>query len=261
MSKDRKRQLSEIARRYESGQHIFIIRPMKTAGTTLRNRLIQSFSYKEVYPAKIDRNPDKFKDIISISHLYKIWDKRKKSLKVVDGHFPLSATKLFEEQFITIGLLRPPLQRTLSYLNHQKVWVPSDRDKSLEEIYDDPVKFPGIIRNHMTRMFGMTWQQMYSHDGIWSHTKDNKQLLENAKAGVESLDFIGLQPEFELFWKELAQTLNFDDTLSQISNTAPRVEPSPELIERIKQDNRLDFKLYRFARDLVHQRRGETHNS
>ncbi len=255
MSEKKIKKTTEFARRFQNGQKIFVVRPMKTAGTTLRDRLIKSLSHAEVYPAKVDKSPDTFRELISVSHLLKCWEKRQKTIKVVDGHFPLSTTKLFEQDFITIGLLRPPVQRTLSFLRHQKLWVSADKDKSLEEIYDDPVRFHGTVRNHMTRMFGMTWQQMYGNDGVWSHTKDNQRLLENAKAGLKSLDFIGLQPEFEIFWREFASAMDFDPSLSRILNKSPHEAAPPHLIERIKDDNKLDFKLYRYAQNLVRERR------
>jgi len=231
----------------------FVVHLQKTAGTTLRDRLRSSFKPVAIYPHRSD-GPDILKAIIVLSHLEKRWQERRGQIRLIAGHFPLATTRLLNAKFTTMSVLRPPLDRTLSYLRHQREVVPEDNNKSLEEIYDDPVRYHGIIRNHMTRMFGMTVKQMRIKDGVYSNIPDTQWLLERAKKGVESLDFVGLQPQFDDFWIELAESCGFDREASRNSNATKPMDAPEALKERIRADNKLDFELYDFTEKLIKER-------
>lgn len=231
----------------------FTFHLQKTAGTTLRDRLRGSFKPRGIYPHMSD-GPDILSAIIMLSHLEKRWKKRGDEIRLVHGHFPLSTTNVLGVPFTTMSVLRPPLDRTLSYLRHQREVVPADKDKSFEEIYDDPIRFHSIIRNHMTRMFGMSVKQMRRFDGCYGDLPDTKWLLDRAKKGVASLDYLGVQPEFETFWKELATHEGFDIGATRNSNATKPMEAPEHLKERIRADNKMDFELYDFAIDLIKKR-------
>ena len=74
------------------------------------------------------------------------------------GPFPLlHAPKLLgapTAQRLTV--LQEPVERTLSYLRHHRETTPKDRSKKLEEIYEDPLRFHGLIHNHMVKMLSLT---------------------------------------------------------------------------------------------------------
>lgn len=237
----------------EHPKRYFTVHLQKTAGTTLRDRLRLSLKPREIYPHMSD-GPDILSAIITLSHLEKRWKKRKDEIRLVHGHFPLSTTNVLGVPFTTLSVLRPPLERTLSYLRHQREVVPADKDKSFEEIYDDPIRFHSIIRNHMTRMFGMSVKQMRRFDGCYGDLPDTQWLLERAKAGVASLDYLGVQPEFETFWKELAKAEGFEVSASRNSNATKPMKASKRLKDRIREDNKMDFELYDFAVDLLRKR-------
>jgi len=231
----------------------FTVHLQKTAGTTLRDRLRNSLRPRQIYPHQSD-GPDILMAIITLSHLEKRWIKRKDEIRLVHGHFPLSTTNVLGVPFTTMSVLRPPLERTLSYLRHQREVVPEDNDKTLEQIYGDPKRFHGIIRNHMTRMFGMSVNQMRRFDGCYGNLPDTKWLLDRAKQGVASLDYLGVQPEFETFWQELAQNEGFDISASKNSNATKPMDAPEALKKRIRRDNQMDFELYDYAVKLLEER-------
>ncbi|NNE56936.1 MAG: sulfotransferase family 2 domain-containing protein [Hellea sp.] len=231
----------------------FVVHLQKTAGTTLRNRLRKTFRPVQIYPHSQD-GPNILGAIISLSHLERQWKKRGEQIRLIAGHFPLSTTNVLGADFTTMSVLRPPLDRTLSYLRHQREVVATDMNKSFEEIYDDPARFHSIIRNHMTRMFGMSVKQMRLNDGVYGNIPDSQWLLERAKKGVESLDFVGLQPEFETFWQELSENCGFDKEAAVNSNATKPKDAPESLKQRIREDNKLDFELYDFAVDLIKKR-------
>lgn len=233
----------------------------KTAGTTLRDRFRSTFRNEAIYPNASDGPA--LHSVISLSHLLERWRERHDELRLIAGHFPLSTVKLLDASFITLSVLRPTVDRTLSFLRHQKRINTADRDKTLEQIYEDPFRFDGLVRNHMTRMFSIGTDEMRAGDGALTSIDDSDERLEGAKKGIASLDAFGLQPRFEEFWKDLSARYGLDATADVSSNTTPDVssnatpdEDAPDaLIERIVHDNALDIELYDFAVELYDGRR------
>ena len=145
--------------------------------------------------------------VISLSNLLERWAVRRDEVRLIAGHFSLSTVELLDADFVTLSVLRPPVERTLSYLRHQQKLNAADRERSFEEIYDDPVRYNGLIRNHMTRSFSIGTDEMGPGDGVLTDVPDTSERLERAKAGVASLDAFGIQPCFEDFWGSLAATV------------------------------------------------------
>lgn len=231
----------------------FVVHLQKTAGTTLRDRMRATFANDEIYPNATDGPVGH--SVISLSHLVQRWRDRGEELRLVAGHFPLSTVQLLDAEFVTLSVLRPPVDRTLSYLRHQRKLNPADREGSLEDVYDDPFRFNGLVRNHMVRMFSIGAGEMTEGDGVLTDIEDTPERLEAAKAGIASLDALGLQPDFEAFWDELVQRFDLEPVQRGRSNTTPPEEAPAHLVERIIEDNALDIELYAYAEELVASRR------
>ncbi len=231
----------------------FVVHLQKTAGTTLRDRFRATFPDAAIYPNASD-GPDKRLSVISLAHLLERWNARRDEIRLVAGHFSVSTVELLDADFVTLSILREPVDRTLSYLRHQKRLNRDDRDKSLEEIYDDPFRFNGLVRNHMVRMFSIGAGEMGPGDGILTDVGDSQERLERARDAVANLDAFGLQPRFEEFWSEFAsrQGLVLGEPLR--SNATEPEDAPTNLIERIRSDNALDVALYDFAEQLYSAR-------
>ena len=232
----------------------FIVHLQKTAGTSLRDRFRSTFDESAIYPNAGDGR-DKRLSVISLAHLLERWRVRRDESRLVAGHFPLSTVELLDADFITLSVLRPPVERTLSYLGHQKRLNQADRERSLEEIYSDPFRFNGLIRNHMVRMFSIGSTEMRAGDGILTDVDDSTELLERAKEGVAGLDAFGLQPSFGEFCDELASQFDLDLGEPRRSNATEREDRPAGLVDRIMEDNALDLQLYDFAEQLHAERR------
>ena len=232
----------------------FIVHLQKTAGTSLRDRLRTTFPDSAIYPNATDGR-DKRISVISVPNLLERWEARRYEIRLIAGHFPLSTLELLDAEFFTLSVLRPPLERTLSYLRHQKKLNPADRDRSLEEIYDDPFRFNGLIRNHMMRMFSIGAKEMLAGEGILTDVPDTEERLAKAKESLAGLDAFGLQPRFDEFCVDLAARFDLDLGGPIRSNATEREDPPAVLVERIMEDNALDLQLYDFAEQLHSERR------
>ena len=235
----------------------FIVHLQKTAGTTLRDRFRATFPESAIYPNPSDGR-DKRLSVISLSHLLERWKARRDEIRLVAGHFPLSTIELLDADFVTLSVLRPPVERTLSYLRHQKKLNAADREHTLEEIYDDPFRFNGLIRNHMVRMFSIGADEMGPGDGVLTDIPDTQARLERAKAAIAGLDGLALQPDFEPFWTAFAERHGLVEGEPLRSNTTEPEAAPDGLIERIRHDNGLDLELYAYAEQLVAARRVQT---
>ncbi len=231
----------------------FIVHLQKTAGTTLRDRFRATFEEAAVYPNSTDGR-DKRLSVISVSHLLDRWGARRNEIRLVAGHFPLSTVDLLDADFVTVSILRPPVERTLSYLRHQKKINRDDRERSLEEIYDDPFRFNGLVRNHMVRMFSIGADEMAAGDGVLTDVGDSPERLEQAQQALAGLDGFGLQPRFEEFWPGFAARYGLRIGDAVRSNVTEPEDAPEHLIERIEADNALDLAFYDFAERLYDER-------
>ena len=166
-------------------------------------------------------------------------------IRVVAGHFPLCTTEMLEGEFTTLTMMREPVERTLSYLRH-RAQSPRDRDKSLEEIYEDRRHFEGFIHNHMTKMLALTPAEMTA--GMLTPVSFTDAHLERAKQRLAAIDAVGHQESFGEFCAELTRRFGWRLGRPRVSNTTDPTEVPPDLRARIAEVNALDVALHQFAR-------------
>lgn len=228
----------------EEPQRFFFVHLQKTAGTTLFRRLRRVFGDAAVYPDRA-RDGDPVASIISVEHLLDRWHERRDEIRVVTGHFPLCTAELLGGGFTTLTVLREPVERTLSYLRHHRKLTPEDRDKTLEEIYEDPFRFQGLVHNHMVKMLGLRVEDMDA--GALTRIDLTPADLRRAEERLETVDVFGLQERFEQFCDDLSARFGWDLGPPEVSNRTRPVEVTDEFRARIADDNALDVELYEYA--------------
>jgi hypothetical protein len=234
---------------FDRPHRYFFVHMQKTAGIALRQRLMNHFGKAAVYPTRGVDGTDPVELALSIDHLRERLAARGDQIRVITGHFPLCTRELLNGSFATLTLLRQPVERTLSYLRHHRENERDDRHKSLEEIYDDPFRFHGLVHNHMTKMLSLTPAEMT--DGMLTRVEFNRDRLGHAKEALTAIDAVGLQERFEDFCDELSARFGWRLGEPEIMNTSAPVEVSERFRSRIADDNALDFELYEFAKQLI----------
>ena len=237
-------------------RRFFVAHMQKTAGTTLRDRLRASFTDNEIYPNATD-GPDPRISVISVSHLQQRWALRGDEIRLLTGHFPVRTAELLGAPFITLTVLRHPVDRTLSFLRHQaeRGQRGATADTPLAEIYEDPFRFRHMIQNHMVRTLSLSPDEMLVDDGVLTPVPYTRERLERAKEALAGLDLFGLQDRFDELCNELVDRYGLDVGSPARSNTtAPAIVPDG-LADRIAEDNALDMELYDYACDLYQDRR------
>jgi hypothetical protein len=233
---------------------IFFLHLQKTAGTSLNFRLRNCFPRDAIYPQRVDEGS--VPAVLSVDHLVARWQEHRDEIRIITGHFPLCTTELLGGGFTTFTVLREPVERTLSYLRHHRKMTPDEAHRSLEEIYDDPFRFHGMIHNHMTKMLSLTTAEM--DDGMLTRVEFTPARLERAEQNIAGVDFVGVQSHFEEFCAELAEHFGWDLGDPKHANQTEPVDVSPSFLDRIAEDNALDRELYEFTCRVVEQRRASS---
>ena len=236
-------------------RRFFVAHMQKTAGTALRDRLRATFPEEQIYPNRSD-GPDPRVSVISVSHLRERWAARGQQIRLLTGHFPVRIVELLDAPFVTMTVLRHPVERTLSFLRHQaeRRQRGANEDTPLVEIYEDKFRFEHMIQNHMVRTLSLSPEEMLAQDGVLTPVPYTAERLELAKEALAGLDLFGLQEHFEDFCDELADRYGLDAGESVRSNTTEPTDVPAGFAERIAEDNALDMELYDYACALYCER-------
>jgi hypothetical protein len=230
-------------------QRWFFAHIQKTAGTALWRRLKEQFDPAAVYPGPGDGGPPL--SVLSVDHLLERWRARRGELRIVTGHFPLCTTELLDAPFVTLTILRDPVERTLSQLRHHRETSGGSESASLEEIYEDPVRFE-LVRNHMVRMLALTAHEMDA--GAMTRIEVTPRLVERAKQVVAEVDVFGLQQHFDDFCSQLTRRFGWNLGRPVFMNRTRPVEVSTAFRAQIARDNAADIELFAFASELYERR-------
>jgi hypothetical protein len=180
---------------------------------------------------------------------------------VVTGHFPLCTAEILGGGYTTLTVVREPIERILSHLHHHRARTPDDRDKSLEEIYSDPRSSTGWCattwsRCSRSRPRKRSGRASCSYRGC-NPRRVHPERLKRAKAGLASVDAVGLYERIDEFFDELTSRFGWDlgppqheMRVDQLAKRELDAEVSDSFRARIVEDNAMDVELYRFAQRL-----------
>jgi hypothetical protein len=222
----------------------FFVHLQKTAGTSLLLRLRHHFSEEAIYPTNSEKS---IYTSFSVDLLKERFAERGAEIEVATGHLPLGAADLLGEDFTVFTVLRHPLERTLSFLRQQQAQDPQYHDSPLDAVYDEPYRRGWLLTNHMVRMIGQNADEVATSTMV----SDEEFLARSKEILSERVDCFGFQESFEEFCAELTRRYGWDLGEPIRANTTEPSEASPELIERILDDNRIDVEFYEFAQHLA----------
>lgn len=229
-----------------SPERFFFLHLQKTAGTALAKRLHHQFPDDAIYPDASDGSPPD--SVLVVEHLAARVRARGDAIRVITGHFPLCTTEVLGGGFTTFTVLRDPVERTLSYLRHQRVLGDAPADVPLEQIYDDDFRFHSLIHNHMVKMLSMTPAEATA-DAL-TRVEFTPERLTRAKAALDTVDAVGVQDDFEAFCRSLERRWGWDLGPPVRMNRTAEVPVAESFRRRIAADNADDAELFEHARGL-----------
>jgi hypothetical protein len=233
-------------------RRFFFVHMQKTGGISLYMRVWRYFGGDPVYPALSDGHPVATAPQLMTDVLLERWRERRDQIQLVMGHFPLCTIDLLDAEFTTLTVLRDPVERTLSYLRHHRNTTPEDRKRTLEEIYEDPIRFRLFIHNHMTKMLSLETHEMT--DGMMTPIDFDRNRLRRAKRALKRIDEFGVSEELEEFARRLEQRFHWRLGDPVRLNATEPVEIPDSFRARIAEDNALDVELFEYALELLSKR-------
>jgi hypothetical protein len=249
----------------------FFVHVMKTGGRTLLRHFRENLELDQMYPyGKLDiRYEGDQVDVrhhLQISRLLSLPEERRRRVRVYSGHYPYVASELLGDDFVTITILRDPVDRTISLLRQfrrKDPWADPNlrypapmEGLTLEDVYEHPVVYEPLVHNHQTKIFSMT-----ADDPLETYMDAlpiDEARLAIAKENLAKVDVIGFTESYNDMLDELVARTGWRVLRQLRKNVTPPedVQPVSDSLRRhIAEDNPFDMELYDFALNLVEQRR------
>src|SRR5262245_37827654 len=209
----------------------FFIHVMKTAGTTFVLHLQRHFPPEQLYPCQgLDWTSRSDVGVYSsVPRLLALPEHRKSAIRVYSGHYPFVVHESLGDDFVTLTLLRDPVDRTVSMLKHLKRVDrrirPEHADDPIEAIYDDELMYRVFIENFQAKTFAIGrdddlprafplaetvvyWEALERGEAVEppdlarAIRVDNRR-LEVALTNLARVDVVGLTENYDGFVTEL----------------------------------------------------------
>ena len=214
----------------------------KTAGTTL-NRIIE-WQYNPLSIFTIDP----YRIRATAERLATFSEGRRRSLRVVRGHFYFGLHQLLPQGGTYITILRDPVSRTLSsyYFIQRRPLHPLHRKVKGGRIgIDDFIRLTLHRQNLQCSLIA----------GIKTDRGADERVLEIAKGNlVKWFSVVGISERFEESLMLMAKTFGWEVPYYENQKvTKNRPPPDPAAVETIRQHNQLDLELYAFGKNLFEQ--------
>lgn len=234
-------------------RRIFFVHVMKTGGASFRRHLEANLGADRVYPDSAVE-PDLLIANVSAMPLLEIGDDRWDRIDAVTGHLPFYVSQVLGKPFITLTVLRDPVERTISYLKHCRKYQEQHRGMALEDIYDDPWYYPMLIWNHQVKVFAL--QPSDGVDTVMEPLLIDQARLDIAKENLRKVDVLGLHDHYDEFLATALERLGWSHLDLPDWHVSEPEDVSDRLRRRIEEDNAMDVAFFDFAREL-HAARAE----
>ena len=227
----------------------FFVHLQKTAGTALFKRMRHHFGDDQVYPRRDEARTAKV--VLDVEFMLERLAADPGGYQAVTGHFPLAVASRLPPGTRTFTLLRDPVERTLSFLRHQREVDPKFDGWTLEAMYEHRRETSAnLLLNHQVKMLSMRPDEM-TYGALSTVVVDDAHIAEAKDALLTRIDVWGIQERFDEFCAEIASTFSWDLGEPLFMNRSQPMPSSDELAERIALDNGPDLELYRFAVDQL----------
>jgi hypothetical protein len=237
-------------RMLRSNERFFFVHVMKTGGTTMWVHARRSFTADALYPNPRVDPVGPFQAYMNIEYLTSLDPSRLAGIRCFMGHFPFMVTDVLGDGFVTMSVVRHPVDRTVSFLKHWRTLDPRRKDRSLAQLYAAPRVRKLFATNHQTRMFALRPQDRPGSFLEWLEIDERR--LKLAKANVDRVDLLGIHEQYDRFLAQLRDRYRWHVPMRTKKLASAAEDVSDTLRRRILADNAADAELYEHARARWH---------
>lgn len=226
---------------------------MKTGGTSLRRELAAAAGADGLYPSDGDlaeRDKGSYPGPRELAR--HVRDGRDGGARVLIGHLPYVFVDELEQRPLTATLLRDPVARTISMMEHRRRKSPELGDATYEELLELDGFVQRQLANYQTKVFAFdSLDECPEHVNVPLAIDTSR--FERALARLEAVDVLGLTEDYPAFARALTRQAELDVAGERQANRGRygRPEVSDAVRERILELTTLDRVLYRRAQELV----------
>lgn len=270
----------------------FYVHIQKTAGTSFHTLLDKVYGAGAVYPnAQAALSADPARDLKRYSDVHDLLsDPRLQDYRAFIGHLPYGAVELLPFQVSASTVLRHPVERTVSLLDHLRraAFFEKARELTLEEMYEDPVINAVMLQDFQTRMLGLSGEQIraagsdlhfntvggedfsnpkprraigsvrrslidasFVSPALYAYPVADDEIVSRAHHALRTMPVAGVIEELDKFVDRCARYYSWPVTaLPQLNSNPARRRISWRFKRRIVRDNPQDMELYKLAQSL-----------
>ncbi len=190
------------------------------------------------------------------------------NIKLIRGHFGYGIHHIFgRENMRYFTMLRDPVERAISQYHHMTVdrinnnWVHDFPYTDIEQMLEER---PWLISNIQMRHLAVDVDVIKlnpshpfyygTHKQFMSSKFSDKDLFEKACSNLKNFYFIGFLEDYRCSLNNLCDKMSWETQKllhENILEGRPKTSSfSPKILKKIRDLNKWDFKLYRFARKI-----------
>lgn len=231
---------------------VLAIHVMKTAGTSLRRMMVDAAGDDAVYPNDADLNalpksrypsPAAYPRLVREGHHH--------GARVLIGHVPYVLAEALTPRPLTVALLRDPVARAVSMLEHRRRRSRRFAGASLAQVLDDDRVVEEHLRDYQTRMFAFDSLGECA-ERINTPLEIDDARFQRALRRLESVDVLGVVERLPQALSRLEAVTGIPARELPHANQARYREPvSDEVRRRLEPLLVRDQVLYQRARELA----------
>ncbi|MGF1522350.1 MAG: hypothetical protein ACFBSF_08540 [Leptolyngbyaceae cyanobacterium] len=237
---------------------LFFIHIPKTAGSTFNAFLDQQYAFTDIAPPEAFAKGDEYihngDPAGRLNYL--------KKFSLYRGHYGYNACQLFMPEYVTLTVLRDPVERVVSQYNFWR----TEPEVLLENSTHDARSMAALARQLPLRDFFQTEHPLITrlfHNGQarplatdFGCDLEGQALQELALSHLEKIDYVGVTAAFDLFLRVLCERFGWHHPQQlQPLNTARHSLQVEDLdqatLNAIMAKNEVDLALYKRAKELA----------
>ena len=227
---------------------------MKTAGTSTRSALQRAAGAHDVFPNSQDLEtlpgadyprPGAFRDLLRTSH------KDRATSRVIVGHLPYIFVDVFDVKPAVAVVLRDPIARTVSMMEHRRRHSPELAGQSYEQLLSNERFVERQVRDYQTKVFAFD-QLSECESGVNTPLLIGEERFARALKRLESTEVVGVTDDLGAFALTLRRRTGLQLPSVPRRNIGQHdVELTPDVIQRIRALTAYDHVLVQRARERV----------